>query len=392
MNNIYSTISFVVKKNQIARALNVILKNSLTYIKATFLENDDLKITIYSSNYEDYKKVFFENKIDVTFSNERGLMAFFKKNKHRVGLLIGFVMLFAVIMLSSSFVWSINVSGNDKLSDEEVIKQLNEAGFSVGSYVPSIDYKDLHNKVLLNSNDISWISVNITGNVANVLVKERLDEKEKEDNKYTNIVAKYDGQIALVSVIDGKKQISIGDIVRKGDLLISGVLDSQSQGVRYVNAKGSVEAYVNKTINVKIPYESTKKVLTNNVHRQKSYKIFNKNIFFSLKYRNCSDFCDTIEKTEQITLFNKIKLPIYRTTTLYYEYEYQNVTYTKEQAVDLAFKELRSKMDLELKNAELISKNISTTYDENFFYINCELYCLEDIASSVEFYVENNGG
>lgn len=392
MNKLYSTISFIVKKNRVAKVLNLILKNSLTYIKATFLENDDLQIIIRYSDYETYKNVFFENNVDVSFSNQRGLMSALKRNKHRVGLVFGFLIFVVSILLSSSFVWTINVSGNERLSDMDVINELNKAGFSIGSYVPSINYKELHNKVLLNSNDISWISVNITGNVANVLLKEKLLDSENEKNKYTNIVAKYDGQIALVSVIEGKKQISIGDIVKKGDLLISGVLDSQSQGVRYVNAKGSIQAYVNKEIKIEMPYQNTEKVVSNRVHRQKIYRIFNKNIFFSLKYRNYSDFCDTIEKTEQIMLFNKVKLPIYCTTTLFYEYEYQDVIYTKEQVVDLAFKKLREKMDIELQNAELISKNITTFYDENGFYIDCDLYCLEDIASSVEFEVENYGG
>lgn len=392
MNSIYSTIAFLVKKDQVTKVYNVILKNSLTYIKASFIDNDDLKIIIYSSNYETYKRVLKENKIDVTFLNEKGLISFIKKNKHRVGLLFGFLIFFTAIIMSSRFVWSINITGNEKLTDEEIIEELNKANFSAGSFIPKINYKELHNRILLNSNDISWISVNITGNVANVLVKERIYEEEKENKKYSNIVAKCDGQIVLISVIEGEKQVSVGDVVKKGDLLISGVINSQSQGVRYVNADGKVEAYVDKTINVKIPYEKKAKVLTNKVYRQKTIKIFNKNIFFSLKYRNYSDFCDTIEKTEQIKLFGKIKLPIYCTTTSFYEYEYQKVSYTKEQAIDLAFKELRYKMDIELQNAELISKNISTDYSEEGVCIRCQLYCLEDISSSVDFYVENNGG
>lgn len=392
MNNIYSTVSFIVKKNQIAKVFNIILKNSLTYIQASFVDNEDLKFTIYYSDYKTYKKIFKNSKIDVTFFNEKGLMSFIKKNNYRSGLLVGFILFLTCIMVSSYFVWDINVVGNEKLSDEDVIKELNGAGFSVGSFAPTINYRELHNRILLNSNDISWISINISGNVANVYVKERLYEKEQEKKKYSNIIAKQDGQIALISVIDGKKQVSIGDVVKKGDLLISGVLDSQSQGVRYVNAKGNIEAYVNKSIKIKIPFTNIKKIPTNNVYRHKSYKIFNKNIFFSLKYRNYSSFCDTIEKKEQIKLFNIVKLPIYCTTTTFYEYEYKTVVYSKEQAIDVAFKELRRKMDIELQNAELISKKVSTHYDNEAFYVCCELYCLEDISSSIEFYVENNGG
>ena len=392
MSKIYSTVSFVVNKNQITKAFDVILKNSLTYIKYSLIDNEDLKITIYSFHLKEYMAVFEQNKINVKFSDEQGFLSFIRKNKHRLGLFLGFVFLIVAIFVSSKFVWCINVEGNKNLTYEDVINELNEAGFSIGSFVPKINYKELHNKILLTSDDISWISINITGNVANVTVKERLKENEYEKTEYSNIVAKSDGQIALISVIEGEKKISIGDTVKKGELLISGIIDSQSQGVRYVNAKGEVKAYVNKVIDIEIPYEANQKTFINNVYKQKSYKIFNKIIFFSTKYRNYGDFCDTIEKMEQVKLFNKICLPIYITTTYFYEYEYKNTAYTKEQAVDLAFKELREKMDAELQNSELISKNVRTSYDEFGFYIHCELYCLEDIAFNVKFNVKNNGG
>ena len=387
MNSLYSKTSFIVNRKASAKALNIILSNSLTYLKADFLKNDDLRITIQSSKKIQYQKVFYENGINLTFEKEKGILAFLKRKRYRLGFLLGFIFLILSLYISSKFVWKINVFGNTVLTEDEVISELNDASFHLGSYIPSIDYKDLHNKILLSSDKISWISINIDGNVANVVIKEKLDEKPSDNIKYSNIIAKSDGQIVSISIEDGEKQISVGDIVKKGDILISGVLDSQSQGVRYVNAKGNVRAYVNKIIEIKMPFMNNEKVYTGKVYTDKYYKIFNYLIKFSSKCRNYSVFCDTIETTKQISLFNKVKLPVFCTKVKHLEYENVNVEYTKEQVIDISFKKLREEMDKSLENAELITKTIKTDFDGTYFYVYCDLYCVENIAQEVQFYV-----
>ena len=42
-------------------------------------------------------------------------------------------------------------------------------------------------------------------------------------------------------------------------------------------------------------------------------------------------------------------------------------------------------MDEELEDAELISKSVKTSFDDEYFYVECNLFCLEDIADVVEF-------
>lgn len=389
MINIYSKTFFIVEQKRVSKALNIILINSLSYIKTDFLKNGDLKITIFLKNKEKFEKCFNENNFDIKFKKEIGLIAKLKQNKHRIGFLIGFMFLLSSAFISSKFVWTINVYGNETLNENEVISELNNVNFHIGSFIPFVDYKELHNEILLNSDKISWISVNISGSVANVFVKEKFKEISKEEIKFSNVVSKYDGQIISINVIDGEKQVSIGDVVKKGDLLISGVIDSQSQGVRYENAKGEIKAYVNKEIEIKIPYNTYEKHYTGKVYEDKQYIIFNNFLNFYKKYSNYGTFCDTIEKIEQITVFDTIKLPIYKKTVKYYEYEYNDVTYTKSQAVDIAFIKLRYEMDKELKTAELISKSISTSYDNEFIYISANLYCIEEIGINVDYDMKN---
>ena len=99
-------------------------------------------------------------------------------------------------------------------------------------------------------------------------------------------------------------------------------------------------------------------------------------------------FYDTIEETRQISLFGKIPLPIKVKQVRHYEYEIIDTQHTKEQGIDKAFVELRSKLDISLKNAELLSKEIKIDYDEENVYLECDIYCLENIAEERQFYID----
>ena len=382
-------IKIIIPKEYKSHAMNAILTNHLTYRKTKFLEDNSLELIISVRNKHKFENAFKENSVEATFQKPQGALSRISRYKNRWGVLCGIILLFSSLIISSFFVWRIEVEGNELITDEEVIKILEESGFALGTFIPNIDYDELHNRFLLNSKDVSWISVNITGNVAKVSIRERLKGNENASkNTYTNVISKYDAQIISVQLYKGKKVVSIGDVVRKGELLISGVIDSQSQSVRYLHADGIIKGYVNKQILVKVPFKNTEKHYTGRVYEEKSVEIFSKIINFSIKGRNYSEFCDKIEQSEAIKLFG-VNLPLKINKTYYREYDFKDVNYTHSEAVDIAFKELRAKLDSELENSEIISKDVKTYYDDEFFYINCNLYCIEDISELVEFEVKN---
>lgn len=369
-------------------AMNLILVNQLPCEETTILDTMDLEIVIKSSERELFKETFLNNDIDAKFGDDEGLLANLNRYSHRFGVLVGIIILFLGVYISSLFVWRIDVSGNNTVSDEEIIDLLEDSGFSLGKFIPNVRYDDIHNKFLMCSDNISWISINIKGNVASVLVKERMHENFTPKITYTNVVSKEDAQIALVQLYSGEKVVSLGDIVKKGDLLISGVINSQSLGTRYIHANGIVKGYVNKPISLKIPLTCEKKVYAGDEFQEKNLKIFSKFIKFSPKYRNHVELCDKIEETERLCLFGKIELPIEIVTTRYKEYKYDSVLLSYKEAVDIAFSRLRFEQDMQLADSELIRREISTHYDGEAFYIDCNLYCITNIAEIVEFEVE----
>jgi len=175
--------------------------------------------------------------------------------------------------------------------------------------------------------------------------------------------------------------------VKKGDILISGVLDSKSQGVRYIHAEGEVQAYVKKNINIKIPLIQSTKSYTGRTTCDKSIEIFSKNINILKNSRNLYNNYDTIETSEKLTVFGVLKLPVKIKKTIYSEYTYTDIKYSVNEAKDIAMSELRYKMEEALSETELISKKTNHFYDAENYYIECELYCCENIAEIVKFKV-----
>ena len=386
---LFSKTRIEISKNDKSKAISLILREGLKYKYSFIGKSGELIIVLYTENVKPFKSLFLENSIEAQFTVIDGFLSNIGRLKSRYGLLVGLVIVILLVNLSKNVVWKINVTGNTYVDDKEIVKELENIGFTYGTYIPGLDYDKLHNEFLLKSDKISWISVNITGNVANVLVKESIEFEKSPEILYSNIVAESDAQIQSIIVINGKKTVSIGDIVKKGQLLVSGIVDSQSQGAIYERAQGEIKAYVNKEISIQIPLKSSKKVYTGKSYKDYNYKIFNFPIKIASKCRNSECFYDTIEKREMLKAFGVFDLPISVKTTGYYEYVNEDVCYTLNEAMDLAFQKLKDELNYALKDSELISKQLVTSYDDEYFYIKCNLYCLEDIAKEQIYYYED---
>lgn len=366
------------------KILDLMIKNNLTYISLAEKEKF-IEIIIFEKNFDTYRRIFEQRNIEYEEVKIKKSFAPYL----RFSLIVGALFLILSVYLSTKFVWSIQIEGNETTGDEEILTQLEELGLSTGSYIPNIACELVQNSFLKNSSSISWMSINFNGSIATIKVKEKKKEDILEKVEYSNIVAKSDGQIISLIVMDGKKMINLNDVVKKGDLLISGVVESQAEGVRYVDSNGIIKAYVQKTIDIKIPLKQIETVKTGEAFTEKSLKIFNNIIFFSRKYGNQYTKCDRIELRNSICFFGLGNLPFEQITTKHYELEEREIIYTKAQAVDLAFAQLRTKLDLTLENAELVSKSIKTHFDGEAVYVTCYLVCIEDICEKVEFKVDS---
>ena len=176
----------------------------------------------------------------VSSSGGSGNLRFLRRRR---ALLAGLVLCAAVLVLSSLFVWQIEVHGCRRLSRGEVLRALSDCGFSVGSFWPGTDVEGLRSRMQLLRPEIGWLSVNVSGSRAVVLIVER-EEKPPlpAEEGPAELVAAKSGIVRRVSVLEGQALVVPGQVVTEGESLAAGRLESLANGSRSVRARGSVMA------------------------------------------------------------------------------------------------------------------------------------------------------
>ena len=163
--------------------------------------------------------------------------------RRRIPLLAGLLLAALAVLVSSLFVWQIEVRGSRRLSRGEILRALSDCGFSVGSFWPGTDTERLRSEMQLRCPGIGWMSVNVSGSRAVVLVVER-EEKPllPGKGKAAELVAARDALVRRVSILEGKACVEPGQVVTAGQTLASGRLESLWGASRAVRARGSVMA------------------------------------------------------------------------------------------------------------------------------------------------------
>ena len=159
-------------------------------------------------------------------------------------------------------------------------------------------------------------------------------------------------------------------------------------GIRYVHARGEIEAKVWYTKSKKIPYTLTETQYTCNEENKYGIKFGNFEINFSKKYSKFKIY-DTIETESKIKLFSDFYLPISILKTTYKEQEEVQKTYPVEEAKNIGIKDLEEKLEKEIENKDnIVNKNINTYEQEDGVQVYVTYEVLENIGTNekIEFW------
>lgn len=315
-----------------------------------------------------------------------GIPHFLYLHRKRAGLLFGILAALFLFGFSRCFVWDVRVTGNVRLRTEAVLSELSAVGLSVGSYLPDIDARSVENRLLSVSEELSWASVRLNGTVVEVQVRERESAEESlPSGRPANLIASADGQIEQLAVFRGKTVVSVGQAIKKGDLLVSGVYDSRTQGYRYTRASGSVFARTEKVFRVEVPLTYTQKVYQSAKTGDVTLKFFGFSIKILKSTGNEGGSCDII-KVERCFFTPQGKaLPFQIVFQRLAPYTLQTATRTAEQALEVAYADLDRLLSESSSECLLLKKNVSTTVTQESVVLTCRIECIENVAVTAEF-------
>ncbi|MBQ9747519.1 MAG: sporulation protein YqfD [Clostridia bacterium] len=344
--------------------------------------------TVSLRMYPPYFREYCARRRERRFAGETrrrlGFAALIRRHRDRAGLLIGGICALLLMLCSSLFVWDVTVTGNERISEHAMLEALASEGLYPGAFIPSLDTEKIEQRIALTVDGVSFFSINLRGTVAKTEMRERIVNTEIVDLQTpSNLVASSDGQIVAVEVTGGVAKVHAGQIVKRGEILASGIIDSAALGYRTVRARGNVTARVTRTHSVTVPLTDEQTVHTGVTHCTYTVKFFSKSLKLFGKDSIWDETCDRIEEERRIYLFGVIKLPIFITKTTYAEYETIPVTRTEDEALAEAKRRLLTWREAELADAEILSIQTETLCDGTALTLTQRIECITDIAREV---------
>jgi similar to stage IV sporulation protein len=229
-------------------------------------------------------------------------------------------------------------------------------------------------------NYFSFIDVQKKGIKLIIEIKEEAIEPEKVDRNYpANIVARKKGVITKVIARNGDSVVKVGQIVKDGQLLISGVIESNDETFHLVHADGEVYARTRYEAIIEEPIIKKVEKETGKTFKQKGLKINNRGIKF-IKDIPFTNYKEYIEENNLINM-NSIDFPIKLITYEYREVEVKEV----KQEIDFIKKSNQlkgiDKINKELyKGAEIVTKEVNHVIEGNILKTNLIIETIEEIT------------
>lgn len=369
----------------IERFINLCISKKILLID---IRRDKATIMYADVGIKDYKKlkqIAKKTQSKIKIQEKKGLP--FTAHKYRKRKIFGALILaiFIGIIVVSNYIWNIEIIGNNKISKEEIIKNLSENGLAVGINKNNLDTNTVINRIRLNMEDIAWIGITVKGTNAIVTIKEAEKPPEvlKED-LYCNIVSDKTGMITKINVQNGTANVRVGDIVEPGEILVNGMLEGKYTGTRYVHSVASIEAKIWHTKKEKAMLKQQIPVKTGNTEKKYSIK-FKKNQINLFKTLSKFQKYDTINESKKITLFSNFYLPIELIKCTNKEYVMQEKVYSEDELVKQLTEKLQNELMEEIANkSNIINTNVNTYLKDDSVEVEVIFEVLENIGIEQE--------
>lgn len=286
---------------------------------------------------------------------EKGLPFLLHRYGKRTGLFVGFALSLALIYASSLFVWDIRLSCNGELNEAKARASLHRLGLREGAVLSEIDVHRAELSFLVENPEYSDIAINLEGTVAciELRMRESLPALPEREGVY-DIVASRDGVILSVTATNGEPAVEKGDTVKKGDVLINGLVTGKYGAYYAVHAEGEVKATVYRDFSVVIPLQTREKFYTGRTETKTSVKILGKSFDFFLSELSPYEKCDVSASSKKLSLFGSVLLPLRVETLSYREYELRELSLSESEALQRAENALKAWAERNI-NGKLIS-------------------------------------
>ena len=189
-----------------------------------------------------------------------GLPFFVPKMKRRKIFVSGLLICLLFWILTGFYIWDIKIEGNYSLTEDVLMDYLETQGVHTSMPKKNLQIEELEMQLREEYDIITWASLRVDGTTLIIQIR----ENELPDNDYENlseangsepgedagsgkdIVASKDGVIVYMITRKGVPQVTVGDTVEKGQILVSGAVpvyndDNTIRKYQYYEADADIQ-------------------------------------------------------------------------------------------------------------------------------------------------------
>ncbi len=357
------------QSKELERFINLLWKNKIVLMN---IRKESISSMSFDINYEDYnitRELAYKTKSKIKIINRKGIVFLKIKLKRRIAMVFGVILFIGIITYLSNFIWGIDIITEKNIAPYEIREELKAIGVVPGVYKKNINVYKIEEDLKKNNDNILWVRARMEGSKLKVALVERQALPEVvNDNSPCNIVAKKDGMINRVYTKAGMPVVKIGDVVKKGQLLVIG--EQGKEGAIFnVHASGVVIAKTYYDEVMEVPLSYVKKIRTGKLIKNYFIDVCGRKLYFKNSLNKFVKY-DKIEENE-----NFIKKEVY------YQVKDQNIKVdpkiATEKTASLIYNNIIIKFDRSVNN---INKTVESSLEGNMLKVRVLVTTEENIA------------
>ncbi|MCH5252167.1 MAG: sporulation protein YqfD [Lachnospiraceae bacterium] len=301
--------------------------------------DEEVFFCIHASDFSKLIPLAGKTKIKPHLLQRIGLPFWIAQVKKNWTFYSGFLLFLVLLTVLSSFIWEITYNGQSSYSKETLSKTVTSMDVYTGMKRSRLNCDAIEKKIREIYPDISWVSAEEIGSVLKISIKEgkKTITHEKASDP-THLVSLYDGVVKDVMVNRGTARVKKGQKVKKGDILISGIVpvtddNNEVADKMAVAAKGEVSLQVEKNFEEPLSVHYQKKVYTGRTISIRSYLLGNQRFSLKnpLKRFHKSYKYDIINTICTDRMIHPFSFRIQVTEKRYREYQFKRAVYSREE-------------------------------------------------------------
>ncbi|WP_410767988.1 sporulation protein YqfD [Fontibacillus sp. BL9] len=299
------TVTVVVRGEAIESFINELYRQGIRIWDLAALPDGKMEMNLQVADFFSLRPLLKRTGCRLRIKKRSGFPFILARLWQRKWFGIGFAVFIAVVFSLSQLVWDIEIKGNVKIPDEDVLKVAREEGLYPFQWIFSLPKQDkLSAELNRKLPGTSWVGVSRTGTKISIQIVEATQPKEQGLASPRHLVSKADGIITYIYAEKGQPEVKKNDRVRKGQILVSGI-----QGGKAVVSKGEVKGNVWHEYNIEVPLLRKQKAYTGE-KKERGYLFFGKTAIQLSGYGKVN-----FSHSQMLTEFNpltwrSIKLPI----------------------------------------------------------------------------------